>query len=121
MCFQVLKKNYHLSLLLGIVLWDFFTKGTYMGLQSIISTQGLIGQIYSPREILIFSLSLTALMMACLNLGFWHFHGVFRIDPTSKISYFLFIFVSIFILIFGTSHTLGALKTYYRDIHSISG
>jgi lipopolysaccharide transport system permease protein len=67
--FQSTPKNYHLFLLLSIVLWDFFTKGTSMGLSSIISKPGLVRQVYIPREILIFSSSITALIWLCLNLG----------------------------------------------------
>ncbi len=114
------QKNYHLFLLLGIVLWDFFTKGTSMGLSSIINKPGLVRQVYIPREILIFSSSITALMMAVLELGmFGAFMASSGLIPTSTIIYFPFIFLNIFILVFGTSLALGALNTYYRDIQYI--
>jgi lipopolysaccharide transport system permease protein len=114
------QKNYHLFLLLGIVLWDFFTKGTSMGLQGIINKPGMVRQVYIPREILIFSSSLTALMMATLELGvFGMFMVISRFMPTSTIIYFPIICVILFIFVFGTSLALGALNTYYRDIQYI--
>lgn len=114
------QENYHLFLLLGIVMWDFFTKGTSMGLQGIISKPGMVRQIYIPREILILSSSLTALMMAVLELGvFGVFMAISGMMPTSTFVYFPIIFLIEFILVFGTSLSLGALNTYYRDIQYI--
>lgn len=113
-------KNYHLFLLLGIALWDFFAKGTSMGLQGILSKPGMVRQVYVPREILIFSSSLTALMMAVLELGvFGVLMAVSGLMPTSTIIYLPIIFIIIFILVFGSSLALGALNTYYRDVQYI--
>ncbi|KKH47060.1 sugar ABC transporter permease [Methanosarcina sp. 1.H.T.1A.1] len=118
--FPSTQKNYHLFLLLGIALWDFFTKGTSMGLQAIISKPGMVRQVYIPREILIFSSSLTALMMAVLEIGvFGIFMVISGVVPTSTAIYFPIIFMIIFILVFGTSLALGALNTYYRDVQYI--
>ncbi|KKG13323.1 sugar ABC transporter permease [Methanosarcina sp. 2.H.T.1A.6] len=118
--FPSTQKNYHLFLLLGIALWDFFTKGTSMGLQAIISKPGMVRQVYIPREILIFSSSLTALMMAVLEIGvFGIFMVISGVMPTSTAIYFPIIFMIIFILVFGTSLALGALNTYYRDVQYI--
>ncbi|HWR25171.1 MAG TPA: ABC transporter permease [Methanosarcina sp.] len=118
--FPSTQKNYHLFLLLGIALWDFFTKGTSMGLQAIISKPGMVRQVYVPREILVFSSSLTALMMAVLEIGvFGVFMLISGVMPTLTAVYFPIIFVIIFILVFGTSLALGALNTYYRDVQYI--
>jgi lipopolysaccharide transport system permease protein len=118
--FPSTQENYHLFLLLGIALWDFFAKGTSMGLQGILSKPGMVRQVYIPREILIFSSSLTALMMAVLELGvFGVFMAISGLMPTSTIIYLPIIFIIIFILVFGSSLALGALNTYYRDVQYI--
>jgi lipopolysaccharide transport system permease protein len=118
--FPSTQKNYHLFLLLGIALWDFFTKGTSMGLVGIISKPGMVRQVYIPREILIFSSSLTAFMMAVLEIGvFGIFMAISGLMPTLTALYFPLIFISIFVLVFGTSLALGALNTYYRDVQYI--
>ncbi len=58
--------------------------------------------------------------MAVLELGvFGAFIASLGLTPTSIIIYFPFIFMNIFILVFGTSLALGALNTYYRDIQYI--
>lgn len=118
--FPSTQENYHLFLLLGIVLWDFFTKGTSMGLNGIISKPGMVRQVYIPREILIFSSSLTALMMAVLEFAvFGFFMAISGLMPTPTVIYFPIILVALFLLVFGTSLALGALNTYYRDIQYI--
>lgn len=118
--FPSTQKNYHLFLLLGIALWDFFAKGTSMGLQGILSKPGMVRQVYIPREILIFSSSLTSLMMAVLEIGvFGILMAISGLMPTLTIIYFPFIFVIIFVLVFGASLALGALNTYYRDVQYI--
>ena len=118
--FPSTQENYHLFLLLGIALWDFFAKGTSMGLQGILSKPGMVRQVYIPREILIFSSSLTALMMAVLELGvFGIFMAISGLMPTSTIIYLPLIFMTIFIIVFGSSLALGALNTYYRDVQYI--
>lgn len=118
--FPSVEENFHLFLLLGIVSWDFFTKGTSMGLNSIIGKPSLIRQVYIPREVLVLSSCLTALMMAALEFGvFGVFMALSKVIPTSTIIYFPAIFLIQFILIFGISLALGALNTYYRDVQYI--
>ena len=118
--FQNPMKNYHLFLLLGIVLWDFFTKGSSMGLNGIIGKAGMVRQVYIPREILIFSSSLTAMMMAALEfVVFGIFMAISGLKPTLTMIYLPLIFTIIFILVFGSSLALGALNTYYRDVQYI--
>jgi lipopolysaccharide transport system permease protein len=118
--FPSVEENFHLFLLLGIVSWDFFTKGTSMGLNSIIGKPSLIRQVYIPREVLVLSSCLTALMMAALEFCvFAIFMAFSNVIPTLTIIYFPVIFLILFILIFGISLALGALNTYYRDIQYI--
>ncbi|WMW24383.1 ABC transporter permease [Methanolobus sediminis] len=118
--FPSVQENYHLFLLIGIVLWDFFTKGTSMGLSSIISKPGMVRQIYIPREVLIFSSSLTALMMAILEVAvFGFFMAVSGVMPTSTIVYFPPVFIVLFVLVFAVSLILGTLNTYFRDVQYI--
>lgn len=113
-------ENYHLFLLLGIVSWDFFTKGTSMGLNCIIGKPSLIKQVYIPREVLVLSSCLTALMMAALEFGVFGVIMAFsKVMPASTIVYFPVILFIEFILIFGISLALGALNTYFRDVQWI--
>ena len=114
------EENFHLFLLLGIVSWDFFTKGTSLGLNSIIGKPSLIRQVYIPREVLVLSSCLTAFMMAALEFCvFGIFMALSTVTLTLTLVYFPVIFLILFSLILGISLALGALNTYYRDFQYI--
>ncbi len=58
--------HFPVYLLLGIVLWSFFTEATNQGLQAIVNNGDLIRKINFPKYIIIFSNTISAL----INLGF---------------------------------------------------
>lgn len=58
--------HFPVYLLLGIVLWTFFTEATNQGLKAIINNGDLIRKINFPKYIIIFSNTISAL----INLGF---------------------------------------------------
>src|SRR5690606_36397845 len=55
---------YQLFLLLGIILWNFLSRATSMGLNAILGKPGMVQKIYFPREILVISSCITALLMS---------------------------------------------------------
>jgi lipopolysaccharide transport system permease protein len=59
--------NYPLFLLLGIIGWGFFDKATSFSLSSIVGKPQLVKKIYFPREVLVISACLTALMMSLIE------------------------------------------------------
>jgi len=59
-------EHYPIYLLLGVVLWNFFTETTNNGLQAIISRGDLIRKINFPKYIIVISGTISAL----INLGF---------------------------------------------------
>lgn len=59
---------YPVSLLIGIVLFYFFSDGTLLGLNSIVSRSDLIRKISFPRRIVTVSATLTAALTLCVNL-----------------------------------------------------
>lgn len=113
-------ENYQLFLLTGIISWNMLSRGTSMGLNSILGKSSLVSKVYFPREILIISSSITALLMTLLEfvvLGI--FMLIFAVMPTITIIYFPFILLIQFILIIGFSFGLASLNVYYRDIQYI--
>jgi lipopolysaccharide transport system permease protein len=110
-------EHYQLFLLLGIVSWDFLAKGTGMSLNCILGKPGLVKHVYFPREVLVISSCVTALMIALLEfLVFAIFMIIFGVIPGPTIIYFPFILIIEFILILGLSFGLSALNVYYRDV-----
>ena len=115
-------ENYALFLLMGIVSWNFLAKGTQMSLHCILNKPGLVKHVYLPKEILVISSCLTALMMAVLEfLVFGIFMLFFGVRPGLTAIYFPLILSLEFILILGLSFGLSTLNVYYRDVQYIWG
>ncbi len=113
-------KNYQLFLLIGIISWNMLSRGTGMALNSIIGKPNLVNKVYFPREILIISSCVTALVMTLLEfIVFGIFMLIFAVMPTMTAIYFPIILFIQFILIIGISLGLAALNVYYRDIQYI--
>jgi lipopolysaccharide transport system permease protein len=112
--------NYELYLLLGIILWGFFVKGTMIGLTSIVARAHLIKKVYFPREIIVVSVCLTELYSTFCNLFVF---GLLLVVLKPEISYTIIFFPIVllkeFILIVGVSLGLSALFVIYRDMLQI--
>ena len=73
-------EHYQLFLLLGIILWNFFDRGTSMSILGIIGKPSLVQKVYFPRDILVISTCITALMMTALEfVVFMIFMVIFRV------------------------------------------
>lgn len=60
--------HFAVSLLLGIVLWTFFTEATSQGMQAIVGRSDLIRKINFPKYIIVISATISALINLILNL-----------------------------------------------------
>jgi lipopolysaccharide transport system permease protein len=117
---RVQVEHYQLFLLLGIILWNFFDRGTSMSIMCIIGKASLVQKVYLPRDILVVSTCTTALMMTALEfIVFIIFMAVFSIRPGMSALYFPIIFFLEFLLILGLSIALSALDVYFRDVQFI--
>ncbi len=117
---RVQVEHYQLFLLQGIIMWNFLERGTSMSTQGIVGKPSLVQKVYFPRDILIISTCLTALMMTLLELAvFVAFMAIFRIIPSISILYFPLVFFLDFLIILGLSLGLSALNVYFRDVQFI--
>ena len=113
-------ENFGLYLLIGIVMWGMISRGTEMGLNSMISKSGLMTQIYFPREIPALSSSITSLLMLGFELiVFIVFMIVFQFVPSFTIVFFPLVLILEFILLFFLNLALSVLNVLYRDIQFI--
>lgn len=109
--------NFPIYLLLGIVLWNFFSEMTQQSLSSIVARGDLIRKIRIPRWLIIISASASALINLGLNLivvlGFSMINGLdFRVG-----SVWLPVFIAeIYIFALGVSLILSAMYVKYRDV-----
>jgi len=111
---------YQLFLLLGIILWNFLSRATSMGLNAILGKPGMVQKIYFPREILVISSCITALLMSIFeSLVFVAFMTVFRVPLSANLIYVPLILVILFLVSLGLSLALAALNVFYRDVQFI--
>lgn len=61
-------EHFAVSLLLGIVMWSFFTEATNQGMQAIVNRGDLLRKINFPKYILVLSSTISALINFVLNL-----------------------------------------------------
>ena len=113
-------KYYPLYLLMGLIMWNMFARGTSLGMESILTKSGLITQTYLPREVVVVSGVLTSFFMMVFELiVFSIFMGVFGLMPTITIILLPLMVVILFIFTLGFSFALSSLLVYYRDLRSI--
>lgn len=112
--------NYPIYLLLGIVLWSFFSETTQNGLQAVVAREDLIKKIKIPRWIIIISTSASSVINLSLNLvvvlAFALFTGMDFMWTGLLFPVFI---LEIYVLAVGLSLLLSALYVKYRDISYI--
>lgn len=112
--------HYPVYLLLGIVLWTFFSEVTSQSLGSIVSRGELIRKIRIPRWVIVFSSSLSALINLGLNLlVVLLFMVVNGVDFMKTGIFFPLILLEIYLFSLGASLFLAAAFVKYRDVNYI--
>jgi ABC-2 type transport system permease protein len=104
-------EHFPVYLLLGVVLWSFFTETTNGGLKSIVSRASLIRKISLPKYIIVISGTVSSLINLLINLAvvvvFMVFNGVEFTWQALLIFPFI---IQLYILALGISFLLSALK-----------
>lgn len=117
---RVQVKYYQLFLLLGIILWNFLSRATTIGMFSIVGKPGMVKKIYFPRDIFVISSCVTALLMTIFeSLIFIMFMVFFRVSVSINLMYIPLILSCLFIISLGLSLALSALNVFYRDVQFI--
>jgi ABC-2 type transport system permease protein len=112
--------HFPVYLLLGIVLWQFFTDMTTQSLGSIVGRGDLIRKIRIPRWIIVLSSSISALINLGLNLvvviGFMFIN---KVDLLATSVWLPLILLEVYLLALGLSLFLSAAFVKFRDISYI--
>jgi len=111
-------KFYGMQVLLGIVVWTFFSECTGSAMQAIASNGGLIRKAYFPRSILVIAASLSALFTFVINLliVFVIAVGLHQIDISLRIIIVLPLLLELYLLALGISLFLSALFVQFHDV-----
>jgi lipopolysaccharide transport system permease protein len=91
-----------------------------LSIWGIVGKSSLVQKVYFPRDILVISTCIMALMMTVLEfLVFIIFMAAFRVVPGMTIAYFPIIFACLFLIVLGLSLGLASLNVYFRDVQFI--
>jgi lipopolysaccharide transport system permease protein len=113
-------EHYPLFLLMGIILWNFFSRATTSSLAAIRFRPSMIKKIYFPRDIMVISNCTTALLMSLFeSVVFVVFMAFFQIPLSLNIAYLPVIIFLFYFLTLGVSLALAALNVFYQDIQYI--
>lgn len=112
--------NFPIYLLLGIVLWQFFSDTTSQGLGSIVARGDLIRKIRIPRWMIVLSSSVSAFINLCLNLVVVAIFIAFNpVDISVNAIWFPVLIIELYFFSFGLSLFLSAAYVKYRDVSYI--
>lgn len=113
-------ENYPLYLLLGLIIWYMFARGSTMGMSSLVEKAGIIQKIYFRREIVVLSSTLTAFIMMTFEFAaFVFFLALFEFIPPLTALLFPLLLIDLFFLTLGLSLILSVLNVKFRDINFI--
>ena len=112
--------HYPVYLLIGTVLWNFFTECTSQGIQSLIIRSDLMRKISFPKWIIVLSATATALINLGINLVVVI---IFSLLSGVSVSWTWllvpFLILELYLLSFGLALFLGSINVKFRDIQSI--
>lgn len=110
-------ENWGVALLLGIVMWNFFSEVVSQGLKSIVGSGGIIRKINFPKYIIVVSTSLSAIINLLINLVvvaiFAIISGVEFTWGVLLIPVFIF---ELYIFALGLAFLLSAVNVRFRDV-----
>jgi len=115
-------EHYQLYLLLGIILWSYFSEATTNGMTSMQFKANLISKINFPKWVIIVASNLTAILTLVLNLVVFALFFVFA-NVTPTLSGFLIIFylIQLILFSFGVSLILSSFYLKFRDLTHLWG
>jgi ABC-2 type transport system permease protein len=109
--------HFPVYLLLGIVLWTFFTDMTAQSLGSIVGRGDLIRKIRIPRWIIVFSSSLSAVINLSLNLVVVVVAmALNHVAPMRTIVFLPLLLIELYMLALGVALFLSAAFVKFRDL-----
>jgi ABC-2 type transport system permease protein len=114
--------NYPGFLLLGIVLWNFFSEGSSNGVAALLARGAIITKVAMPRHVVVFAAILNALLTFAISLGIL---GVLlwitgtRLTPAAVA--FPVLLVDLVLVTLGIALFLAPLHVRYHDVGYLWG
>ena len=112
--------NYQLYLLLGIMIWNFFTESTTMGLSALASKIGIIKKVYFPRIIVVLASTVSAFIGLFFNLVVFFIFGLLAgVSFSPYMLLFPLVLLPLYVFSMGISLFLAGLYIKFRDINQV--
>lgn len=112
--------HFDVYLLLGLVLWTFFTDMTQQSLGSIVGRGDLIRKIRIPRWIIVFSSSISAVISLGLNMVVVFIAMILsHVDPLKTSLLLPLLLLELYVFALGISLFLSAAFVKFRDLSFI--
>lgn len=113
-------EHYSAYLLLGIVLWTFFSEATSQGMMSIVVRGDLLRKISFPKYLLVISATISALINLLLNLIIVGIlMAINGVQISGSAALFPIFIIEIYLVALGLAFFLSAANVKYRDIGHI--
>ena len=114
--------NYQLFLLIGLLMWNFFSRGTVQGIRAFTARLGILSKIYFPRSVIIFASCLTNLFFFCMEMViFLAMMLIFHVPMGWHMLLLIPLFLLEFLLIYSISLFLAPLNLKYGDFGNLWG
>lgn len=113
-------ENFPAWVLVGLLIWRFFSIGTYQGLFSIVSNPALVSKVYLPRYLIVLSNNLANLFASSLEfVVLLPLLIILGVKFNIFVWYLPIILILEFCMIFGLSLALTSLNLKYRDFYQM--
>ncbi len=113
-------ENYAIYLLLGVLIWNFFSETTLIGMNTFLNKREIVTKIYFSRAALIFASTISSMITLLLNMIiFFVFLGFSGIVPGYEAFFFLIYLVEMYLIATGVTFILAALYIHFRDLQHI--
>ena len=114
--------NFAAWLLIGLLIWRFFSIGTSQALSSVIENSSLVTKVYLPRYLIVLANNLANLLGASLEfLALLPLLILLGVSISAHVLLLPVILIFEFLLVFGISLLLSSLNVKYRDFDQLWG
>jgi len=112
--------NFAPWVLIGLLVWRFFSIGTAQGLVSIVANPSLVSKVYVPRYIIVLSNNIANFLGASLEfIVLFPLLAILGVNITGYALFLVPVLVLEFLLVFGLSLSLSSLNLKYRDFYQL--
>jgi lipopolysaccharide transport system permease protein len=112
--------NFAAWVLIGLLIWRFFSIGSNQGLFAIVGNASLVSKVYIPRYVIVLSSNVANLIGASLEFAvLLPLLVLLGVSPTVGALLLFAILALEFLLIFGISLSLSSLNLKYRDFYQL--